>query len=182
MRRSISFCLVAILIILNINVYAEGKSVYMTVDFSQSYNAKIFANGTEAVADFDDPLNYISAYKQVDGQWVPVTDRALNKSGFEAVKKEDGFIYSTNNIPFDVDTLGGVAFGGREDPLKSHNVTLNSIYAQKLHILMPATKGVDSSKKYTITVNYKDGTKEEILPTILSASACSVLTKHKEEK
>ena len=26
----------------------------------------------------------------------------------------------------------------------------------------------------------KDGTKEEILPTILSASACSVLTKHKE--
>ncbi len=140
---------------------AETGVCYMPVDFSQSFNAKVFAPGGEEISDFSDPLNYIGAYKQIEGEWTPTTERALNKTGFDEAKDAKGLIYSDLKIPFDVNTDGGLAFGGRTNPLESVTADINSLVADKLHILMPITKVIDKTKDYNITVLYEDGTKDE---------------------
>ena len=156
-------CLVLVLLIFSpLVTCAQSNTVYMQIDFSESFNAKVFATGNSEVPDFSDPLNYISAYKQENGEWVPKTERALNKTAFEAAKDEKGLLYSGDGIPFDVNTNGGVVFGGRNNPLESVDINLKGIYADKLHMLFPATKGKDVTKKYIATVYYNDLSSEEI--------------------
>lgn len=159
-------CVIALLLVFSVFspfiTKAETSVCYMPVEFSHSFNAKVFAVGGNEISDFSDPLNYIGAYKQLDGEWTPVTERALNKTAFDATKDTEGLIYSLGNIPFDVNTEGGLAFGGRSNPMEAVTADLKGIVADKLHILMPVTKGVDKTKTYKINILYKDGTKEEI--------------------
>ncbi len=144
-----------------INDVLNSYSPYITVDFSQSFNAKIFADGGSAIADYDNPLMYIPAYANVSGTWVPATNRALNRPAFNALKSGDGNIYSNKGIPFAVNVTGGLAFGGRSNPMNDEIINLNGVYADSLHIMLPATKGSDENRTYKAKVTYADNTEEE---------------------
>lgn len=132
---------------------------YEPVDFSDSFNAKIFAPGERKIEDFDDPTAYIGSYSKIDGVWTPTTQRVLNKTIFDNQRDINGYIYSNSKIPFAVNTSGGVALGGRTKPTQGANISIKGVYADKIHMLTCATANTqqDPSKKYEATIIYTNG-------------------------
>ncbi len=130
---------------------------FITLDFSQYFNAKIFAVAGQPVTDWT-AENYMSSYLKVGDIYVPTPTRGLNKTAFENAKDADGLIYSNAKIPFDINTNGGVSFGGRTDPLKDEEIFFDGLYADKLHFVFPSNdKNNDKTMKNNIIVNYADG-------------------------
>lgn len=143
---------------LKANKLLNGYSEYIPVDISGSFNAKVFADEGKAIDDFDDVLKYISRYTNIDGKWVPRTDRAMNRNFFERNKKSDGFFYSNDGVRFLVDTTGGVVYGGRTTKLQDEKIVLDGVYANKLLFVIVGTKNTDKTRTNLINVEYYDGT------------------------
>lgn len=133
---------------------------YMTVDFKNSFNSKIWATEGENISDFSNPEKYLGAYANVSGTWVPATKMALNIPAFKALELADGYIYSEAGVPFKLDYTGGIAFGGRTSPLKDETISFDGLYADKVHLFFPATKGIESSRSYKAKILYTDGTED----------------------
>lgn len=135
---------------------------YMTVDFKDSFNAGVFADPNKTVPNWNDVSRYISAYRNIDGEWIPATSRALNRTAFENAKASDGLIYSSLGVPFKTDCDGGLAYGGNKKPTETETIKLNGINAEKLHFYISPTKNTDSSRENRITINYSDKTSTSV--------------------
>jgi|GEM_PF-3302139 len=159
-------CFIALTMIfgLGVTVSATGENPYLTIDLTQYQNAVVFGTEGTAIPDAD-----FTADKYPSNQPVDINSKAqyaLNKTVFEAVKTS-GFIYSADNIPYDVNTNGAVMLGCNN--IASKEIVMPENYYDNITFLI--CNGFTMSQQVTALVTYADNsTSSYVFPTVSARS------------
>lgn len=132
---------------------------YVTMDFSESYNAVIF--GTTQITT-DDPMcvtPYYLGARQSDASVERYPTMILNKNAFNNLKKKDGIIYSAEKqMPLYVDTEGGVILGSNaKNRILEKNIPVKQGNYKNISIAAASTYQIEPSQ-FKFVINYTDGT------------------------
>lgn len=142
----------------------EAKSTYnpyVCMDYSPSYNAKLYGTSDMTTADSSLRTPYYLGVKTSDETMYYPT-MILNKKLFEE-KSKNGIIYSENKkIPLAVDTNGGVMLGSNGGPNGEKNTLKKEIPVtqgnyESVSIMTVATYQFEVSQ-FKFEVKYTDGT------------------------
>lgn len=126
---------------------------YITMDISNSYNAKLYAELEEATLDNSEfyAPNFSGANINYKPDWV------MNKKSIENSLDIESVIYSNKDIPIYIDTTGGVIIGTAGDKtVQDVTIPIQRGYYESVSVATRSSYALANTFAYK--VNYADGT------------------------
>ena len=131
---------------------------YVTIDYSDSYNAIVYATSDITINDPECHTPLFIGTRQNDATVQFYPTKILNKKTFNAMRNDNGIIYSTiNEVPFYIDTDGGVILGSNgAGKIHSIEIPVESGIYESISLALYGSYKIEP-EMFEFKINYTDG-------------------------